>query len=181
MTPRAVVLVEGASDAAVLETLARRRATPPRDAAIVVLHGYTNLATALRALAPVAPARAAVLCDAGAAAYCRRVAHDVGATTGGFGAGLPVRVCETDLEDELIRALGTRRVHEVLAATGELAALHALAGQPGRRGRTAGENLRRFLSARSGRKARYGALFAAELDLGALPEPLRAVLDDVGL
>ncbi len=171
MTPAAVVLVEGASDAAVLETLARRRGTPPGDVAIVVLHGYTNLGTALAALAPVAPGRVAVLCDAGAAAYCRRAA----------GAAVPVRVCDADLEDELLRALGTARVHAVLDACGELAALHALARQPGRRGRSDDENLRRFLSARSGRKARYGALFAAELDLRALPDPLRRVLDDVGL
>lgn len=169
MTPAAVVLVEGASDAAVLETLARRRGAPPGDVAIVVLHGYTNLGTALAALAPAAPDRVAVLCDAGAAAYCRRVA----------GAAVPVRVCDADLEDELLRALGTARVHAVPDACGELAALHALARQPGRRG--ADENLRRFLSARSGRKTRYGALFAAELDLRALPGPLRRILDDVGL
>ncbi|WP_224386152.1 hypothetical protein [Pseudonocardia sp. ICBG1293] len=171
MTPRAVALVEGASDAAVLEGLARRRGTPPGTTRIVVLHGYTNLGSALRALAPAAPERVSVLCDAGAAAYCRRVA----------GPSVPVRVCDADLEDELLRALGPDRVHALLDAHGELAALHALARQPGRRDRGEVENLRRFLSARSGRKVRWGALLAGALDPGAPPDPLARVLDDVGL
>lgn len=109
--------------------------------------------------------------DAGAAAWCRGVA----------GPAVPVRVCDADLEDELLRALGTDRVHAVLDAHGELAALHALARRPGRRGCTDAENLRRFLSARSGRTIRYAALFAAALEPGELPDPLRRVLADVGL
>ncbi|MBP2368689.1 ATP-dependent endonuclease [Pseudonocardia parietis] len=169
--PRAVVLVEGASDAAAIETLARRRGEPPDDVKIVALHGYTNLPSALRTLGPAAPQRIAVLCDAGAEAYARRALGPAGTC----------RVCHADLEDELIRALGADRVRDVVEAQGELAGLRALERQPAQRDRTPEQLLHRFLGVRSGRKARYGGALAAALDLDALPDPLRLVLDDVGL
>jgi hypothetical protein len=171
VSPRAVVLVEGASDAAALETLARRRGHPAVGVAFVVLHGYTNLPAALRALAPAAPERVSVLCDAGAEAWVRRA----------LAPGTPCRVCRDDLEDEMIRALGVERVRELVGEQGELAGLRSLERQPAQRGRTPEQHLHRFLGVRSGRKARYGAVLAAALDLVAVPAPLAAVLDDVGL
>ncbi|WP_060575705.1 MULTISPECIES: hypothetical protein [unclassified Pseudonocardia] len=171
MSPRAVVLVEGASDAAAIETLARRRGRPPDGVAIVVLHGYTNLPAALRALAPAAPERVTVLCDAGAEAWVQRA----------LAPGMRCRVCREDLEDEMIRALGVERVRGLVGEQGELPGLRTLERQPAQRGRTPAQHLHRFLGVRSGRKARYGAVLAAALDLAALPEPLGAALDDVGL
>ncbi|ANY09508.1 hypothetical protein [Pseudonocardia sp. HH130630-07] len=171
MTPRAVVLVEGASDAAAIETLARRGGRPVDGVAIVVLHGYTNLGSALRALAPAAPARVTVLCDAGAEAWVRRALGEDGRC----------RVCHTDLEDELIRALGVERVREIVAGQGELTGLQILERQPAHRDRSPAQHLHRFLGTRSGRKERYGALLAAALAPEAVPAPLRAVLDDLGL
>ena len=62
--------------------------------------------------------------------------------------------CSTDLEDELIRALGTDGVEAVIDAAGEAQSLRLLAGMPAQRGWTRVAVLRRFLGSRSGRKAR---------------------------
>ena len=47
---------------------------------------------------------------------------------------------------------------------------------PAQRGWTQEALLRRFLTSRSGRKARYAALFVEALDLDRVPRPLTAVL-----
>ncbi|MFP5021426.1 hypothetical protein [Pseudonocardia phyllosphaerae] len=198
--PQAVVLVEGASDAAALETLARRRGSSRTTVAdgvvIVVLHGYTNLPAALRALDPVVPQRIAVLCDEGAAGWVARTLGPrmldprvLGPGLLGAASGPPrdgttpvtVRVCRSDLEDEMIRALGAGRVQELVDAEGELASLRSMRCQPAQRERSAEQQLHRFLGTRARRKERYGAVLAGALDLTALPEPLHRVLDDAGL
>ena len=72
-------------------------------------------------------------------------------------------VCEADLEDELIRALGTESVRRVVAAEGELADLPHLPGPAGAAGPPRRAQLRRFMGTRSGRKARYAPLLVAAL------------------
>ena len=84
--------------------------------------------------------------------------------------------CSTDLEDELIRALGVDGVEAVIAAAGEAQSLRLLAGMPAQRGWTRVALLRRFLGSQSGRKARYAALFVRALAPGQAPEPLAALL-----
>ena len=71
--------------------------------------------------------------------------------------------CSSDLEDELIRALGVDGVEAVIAAAGEAQSLRLLTGMPAQRGWTRVEVLRRFLGSQSGRKARYAALFVRAL------------------
>jgi len=87
--------------------------------------------------------------------------------------------CEPDLEHELIRALGTAGVLEVIAAEGELASLGRLQRQPAQRDRTTVEQLHRFLGVRSGRKARYAWLLARALAPEQVPRPLRGLVDHV--
>ncbi|HZW75028.1 MAG TPA: hypothetical protein VFF43_15895, partial [Caldimonas sp.] len=87
--------------------------------------------------------------------------------------------CEADLEDELIRALGTVAVERVLDAEGELASFRRFQEQPAQRGRELHAQLRRFLGTRSGRKVRYGALLVDALDLARVPRALELVLAHV--
>ena len=73
-------------------------------------------------------------------------------------------VCDADLEDELIRALGTARVEQIIAAEGELASLRTLQKQPAQRDRTLEQHLHRFMGVRSTRKYRYARLLVEALN-----------------
>jgi hypothetical protein len=88
-------------------------------------------------------------------------------------------VCEADLEDELIRALGTARVERVIDDEGELRSLRTLQKQPAQQGRPVEAQLRRFIGTRSGRKLRYARLLVEALDLGHVPRPLDRLLAHV--
>ena len=88
-------------------------------------------------------------------------------------------VCEVDLEDELIRALGVAAVERVLDQEGELASFRILQRQPAQRGRATEHQLHRFLGTRSGRKVRYGQLLIEALDLARVPRPLDLLLQAV--
>jgi hypothetical protein len=59
-------------------------------------------------------------------------------------------VCVADLEDELIRSLGTASVEQVIDAQGELGSFRTLQKQPAQQGRTDEDQLRRFMSTRGG-------------------------------
>ena len=85
-------------------------------------------------------------------------------------------MCEDDLEDELIRALGTDAVIDVVTREGELGLLHTFQQQPAQRGRSLHDQLHRFAGTKSGRKVRLAAALAAELALDAVPAPLLGVL-----
>jgi len=91
-------------------------------------------------------------------------------------AALGFFVCDNDLEDELIRALGTDAVIDVLTREGELGLLHTFQQQPAQRARSLHHQLHRFFGTKSGRKIRLAAALAAEVDLAAVPAPLRGVL-----
>ena len=181
-TLRSVVLVEGASDRVALLTLAERRG---RDLAsegieVVPMGGITNTRAFASHYGPLGLGLPlAGLYDAGDEA---RVRHGLAAA--GLAAalerrgpsGLGFHRCSADLEDELIRALGVERVEAVIETAGESRSLRLLAGMPAQRGWPRGAVLRRFLGARSGRKARYAALLVEALDPDLAPEPLSAVL-----
>ena len=84
----------------------------------------------------------------------------------------------TDLEAELIRAVGVDRVEQVIEQQGELPSFRRFQAQPAQRGRPADQQLHRFMGTKSMRKIRYGELLAAAVDLGAVPDPLRRVTVD---
>jgi hypothetical protein len=182
---QAAILVEGESDRAALEVLASRRG---RDLAadgiaIVPMGGATNIGRYLDAYGPAwRNLRLAGLCDAGAAAYFRsrleRAGLGVGLTSATM-AGLGFFVCDRDLEDELIRALGLGLVKEVIAAAGELPSLRRLQEQPAQRDRSEHDQLHRFMGSKSHRKEQYARLLTAALDLARVPPALNAVLDFV--
>ena len=182
----AVVLVEGVSDQVALEALAERRGRDlaAEGVAVVPLGGATNIGSFLERFGPAGlDVTLAGLCDAGEEAHFRR-----GLRLAGFGSNLDraemealgFYVCDVDLEDELIRALGATRVEDVVAAQGELGSFRILQKQPAQQGRSTEAQLRRFMGSRGGRKIRYARLLVDALDLGRVPRPLEGVLARVG-
>ena len=182
---RAAILVEGWSDQAAVEALALRRGHDLRAEGIVVvpIGGATNVERFVRALGPHGLGlRLAGLCDVAELQHVRRAL--VRAGVGASGAARSAdhdgfHACDADLEDELIRALGTATVERVLDGERELASFRRFQGQPAQRGRELHAQLRRFLGTRAGRKVRYGALLVNALDLDRVPRALDRVLADV--
>jgi len=177
-----VVLVEGVSDQRAVETLAARsgRDLDAEAVAVVAMGGATNIAHFLDLFGPAGRnLRLVGLCDAGQERGFRRGLDRAGpgsALTRAELARLGFFVCDTDLEDELIRALGAAAVEQVIAAQGELSSLRILQQQPAQRGRTRDQQLHRFLGTRSGRKIHYARLLVESLDLTRAPPPLERLL-----
>jgi len=165
----AVVLVEGASDRLALETLARRqgRDLAGEGVSVVATGGAQAVGRVVADLRSTA-ASIAGLCDAGEEALFRRA-----------GLGSTLYVCHADLEDELIRALGTDAVEGILEANGDLGSFRTLQKQAVWGGRPVEDQLRRFMGSGARRKARYAALLVEALDLSAMPPPLVGVLAEV--
>lgn len=179
---RAAILVEGWSDQAAIETLARRRGLDLRSQGIGVLAigGITNVGKFVDALGSNGLGlRLGALCDAAEEPYLMRALRLAGLADGGVGESrepLGFFVCNADLEDELIRALGPPAVEQVIASEGELSSFRRFQDQPAQRGREVHAQLRRFLGTRARRKIRYGALLVEALNLGRVPQPLDNVL-----
>jgi Overcoming lysogenization defect protein-like, TOPRIM domain len=180
--PRAIVLVEGASDQLALEALARRRGRnlDAEGVSVVPMGGATNIRSFLDRYGRHGfDLRLAGLCDAGEEGDFRR-----GLEGAGLGSNLTraemerlgFYVCVADLEDELIRALGVAAVERVIETQGELEALRTFQREPHWRARPAKEQLRRFFGTHRGRKIQSAALLVEALDLARVPRPLDAVL-----
>ena len=180
-----MVLVEGESDRAALQVLAARRGRDlgAEGVEVLAMGGATNIARFLAAYGPRGQdVRLAGLCDAGEEGYFRR-----GLERAGVGAGLSrvdtealgFFVCYADLEDELIRALGTAAVERVVEAQGDLGSFRLFQRQPAQQGRITSAQLHRFMGTRSGRKAQYARELVRALDLGRVPAALDGVLAHV--
>lgn len=177
-----VVLVEGVSDQIALEIVAAKRDRHFRNegVSIVPMGGATNIRRFLTLFgARGREAKLAGLYDLAEESHIRR-----GLEQGGLGRDLdPGRleslgffVCVTDLEDELIRCLGSRRVEQVIEVQGELASLRKMQNEPFHRGRPPEQHLHRFIGVHSGRKYRYARLLAEALDPASIPGPLERLL-----
>lgn len=181
---RAVVLVEGASDASALETLAVRRGRDlvAEGVAIVPTGGAQAIASSMEVFGPRGLGlRMAGLCDAGEEAELRRGVERSGVATGSDLSRAALEelgfyVCVEDLEDELIRGLGASAVEDVVASEGELRSFRTLQKQPAWLGRPTEDQLRRFMGSGSTRKIRYARLLVEALDLDRMPRPLDRVL-----
>jgi len=182
---RAVVLVEGVSDQFALEALAVRRGRnlAGEGVFIVPMGGATNVGHFLDLFGPNgSDLRLAGLCDAAEEGSFRR-----GLERAGVGSDLSrtemerlgFYVCFADLEDELIRSLGTAAVEHVINAQGELESFRTFQKQPAWRGRSTEQQLRRFIGTHSGRKIQSAALLVKALDLTRVPRPLDRVLAHV--
>ncbi|MFF9911489.1 TOPRIM nucleotidyl transferase/hydrolase domain-containing protein [Streptomyces sp. NPDC013457] len=167
---RTAVLLEGPSDLAAVETLAARRG---RDLAaegvsVVAMGGAMNVGRYAGLLGPPGLGlRLTGLCDEREAPYYDRGLDRAGAPRDG------VFVCVADLEDELIRTLGTERAEQIVRAEDDdLRAWQTFLRQPAQHGRTRHQQLRRFLGTKKGRKIRYGHLLVEALSPDRIPAPL---------
>lgn len=182
---RAVVLVEGWSDQAAVQTVAERqgRDLAAEGVAVVPMGGATNIRTYLDVFGPGGLGLPlAGMYDVAEEGYIRR-----GLQHAGFDAGTDrdqleacgFYACVVDLEDELIRSLGAPAVERVVEAQGELRSFHTLQKQAPHLGRATEQQLHRFMGSRGGRNIRYGRLLVEALDLAAIPRPLVEVLTRV--
>ena len=179
VTTRAVVFVEGASDRLAVEALAARwgRDLRAEGVAVTPIGGAHAIANALREVDRAIDV--AGLCDVGEEAAFRRALEATG-----FGAGLDraameergFYVCDSDLEDELVRALGTARVAEIIETQGETGRFRTFQKQPEKRELSLERQLHGFMW---NRKVRYAPLLVAALDLDRVPRPLAGVLAHV--
>jgi hypothetical protein len=176
---RSVVLVEGPSDAAAVEALARRlrHDLDAEGVSIVAIGGYGNLGRFLERYGPSGlGVRLAGLYDAPEERYFSR-----GLARAGFGSGLTRAdlealgffACSANLEDELTRALGPKAMEELLEAQRELSAFRTYQKQPAHREEAIETQLTGFLW---NRKHKYGVLIVNALDLDRMPRPLTGVL-----
>jgi hypothetical protein len=179
---RAAILVEGWSDQAAVETLAVRRGIDLRAEGIVVvpIGGVTNLGHFIEALGPRGLGLAlAGLYDVGEQRHVLRSLEHCGLGSGlthAWAQALGFFACDADLEDELIRALGTAAVERVIESEGELGSFRRFQVQPFQQTQDHHAQLRRFMGTRAGRKVRYGSLLVTALALDQMPCSLDCVL-----
>ncbi|KQU66422.1 hypothetical protein ASC58_15400 [Phycicoccus sp. Root101] len=186
---RVVVLLEGQSDVAAVRALlgVRPVTVQPDRLDLVDMGGVTNIRRHLADLVAQsahangdAPARLRVLglCDVGEAGYFARALASIGHPVGSADdmAALGFHVCDQDLEDELIRALGVERVIEVLDRLRLLDRFVTFRRQPTWEGRPVTDQLRRFSGTTSGRKALVAQALAAATTAEQVPPPLAALV-----
>jgi hypothetical protein len=177
---RTIVLVEGVSDKAAIEALAKRggRNLAQEGIRIVAIGGATKISQFLDRFGPLG-LNLAGLCDVGEERHFRRALERAG-----FGSGLTrsdmerlgFYVCDADLEDELIRALGVEAVLEVVAAQGDLGRFRIFQRQPEWEERSYAAQLRRWLGTTAHRKIFYAELLVNALELHRVPMPLERLL-----
>lgn len=173
-----VVLVEGVSDVAALETLAMRLGLDlaARQVCVIPMGGVTNVAKFAAALGPAGfGMQLAGLYDAGEERHVRRGLERAGLGLTGLGlAGF--FACVDDLEDEFIRALGAEQMERILDAHGDLRLFRVFQNQPEKRDTPIEQQLHRFLGTTAGRKERYGRILAESVDIAHIPQPLANLL-----
>jgi hypothetical protein len=175
---RFLVLVEGVSDRIAVETLAARlgRDLAAEQVEVVAIGGAQAIGRHLDALEP--GVGVAGLVDAGEEPAFRNALERAGVAPVSTRAELERHgffVCEADLEDELIRALGAEGVEAVLEAKGDLGAFRTFQKQPQWQGRPPEAQLRRHFGASAG-KIKYARPLVEALDLERIPRPLEALL-----
>ncbi|WP_221351083.1 ATP-dependent endonuclease [Streptomyces beigongshangae] len=179
---RTVVLVEGGSDRAAVEALAARhgRDLDEEGVSVVPLGGATSIGRFVDLCGPRGLGiRLAGLCDAAEERFFRRALERAGLGSGLTADGLEslgFHLCDADLEDELIRSLGTDAVQRVVGEQGESRAFRTFRNQPAQRGWTEERLLHRFMGTHAGRKAQYARELVARLDLDRTPRPLERLL-----
>ena len=176
-----LILVEGVSDQVALETLAARRGRDlvAERVAVVAIGGAQAIGSALRTRHD--ETRLAGLCDAAEERDFGRALEQAG-----LGSNLTRErmeklgfyVCDADLEDELIRALGAAAVQAVLERNGNLSSFRTFQKQPQWEDRPTEDQLRRFFGSSAG-KIKYARLLVEALDLTRVPRPLDSVLTHV--
>jgi hypothetical protein len=177
-----VVLVEGTSDQAAIDTLAKRlgRDLEKEGVTTVPIGGATKIWPFLEVLGPRGlNVKLAGLYDIGEERHFRRALERAGFGTQLTRAdmeSLGFYVCAADLEDELIRSLGVEMVLAVVVAQGDLWKFRIFQRQPEWCDRNPAAQLRRWLGTTARRKQTYAKLLVNALDMNRVPEPLERLL-----
>jgi hypothetical protein len=176
-----VIFVEGPSDVASLRALAAARGLDEaqHEFQLVSMGGVTNIRHHLSRLATEHPsARPAGLCDGPEERFFARALRDQGHQVESRQdmERLGFFVCERDLEEEVIRALGPETAEGILADLRLLGRFRTFQRQPEWRDRSLDEQLRRFTGVASGRKVLLAQRFAEVLTPATTPRPLASLL-----
>ena len=177
-----VVLVEGRSDQLAVTALARRldRDLAAEGVAVVPMQGATNIGHFLQRYGPPGlDLRLAGLCDAAEVRFFQQGFQRAGLGAVPTAADLESHhffICDADLEDELIRALGVDAVERLLDEHRDLASFRLFQRQPAQSGKSDQARLRRFMGTRGGRKIQYAPLLVAALDPSSIPKPLHRLI-----
>ena len=180
-----IVLVEGISDQLALNALVRRLGwnAQAEGIAIVAMGGATNIGHFLELLLGTpGNVQMAGLCDRGEEPLFQRALERAGLgvnLTRSQMEALGFYVCDADLEDELIRAVGVDRVLSVVAAQDDMEAFRTFQHQHAWQKQGGEAQLRRWLGAKTLRKFRYATLLVDALDLDRIPKPLACLLAHV--
>lgn len=181
---RAAILVEGESDKYALEALAFRknRNLDADGVTIVVMRGAGSIKTFLALLGPNGlRVKLAGLCDAAEESQWSDTlkAHGFGTKLDRTAmASLGFYVCDKDLEDVLITAVGEQETLHIIDSQGETAAFNLFAKQPDHSSQSRHEQLHDFLHSR-GRQITYAPQLVDCLDLKKLPVSLEGIIDAV--
>ena len=179
---RAVVLVEGVSDQRALVALAKRRERDleAEGVSVVPIGGAHAVGSHLARYGPRGlDLKLAGLCDVGEEGAFLRALERAGMgrdLTREDMEELGFFVCVSDLEEELVRALGSAAVLAVIEEQGELGPFRTFQKQLAKRELGLDEQLWRFMW---NRKIRYAPLLVDALDLDRVPRPLDGVLAHV--
>lgn len=166
---RSVVLVEGVSDQAAIDTAANRLGCDLAGEGVLVMPigGAQALERTMAELQVRAPRlRTAGMCDVGEVEFFRRSLPDA-----------DIAVCTEDLEDELVRAAGRELLERIADDLGELRALRTLQAQGPWRDATHAAQFHRFIRSRAGRGQRYAVAILQALDAERIPPPLRRTVE----
>lgn len=182
---RSVLLVEGASDAIAIKTLAHRRGIDLSAEGVTVIEmgGATRIGMHLELYGPQGFGfRLAGLYDASEARIVERSLGRAGLSTPLEPAdpeSLGFYMCVKDLEDELIRVVGMDSIEQLTRAAGDLQSFRTFQRQPAWQDRPGDQQFHRFLGAGARRKIRYASLLVQAMDLTCTPRPLASVLDHI--
>ncbi len=176
---RAVILVEGPADQYALEALAQRRGRnlDAEGISIVPIGGANTIGTYLQLFGPSGfDIPLAGLCD-----QDKEPVFSKALEAAGLGQNLNRQameqigffVCDLDLEDVLIRAVGAQNTEQLIDQRGDLADLRRLQQQPEYQNAPLDEQVKAFVGKR---KIEYAPVLVDGLDLGHVPHPLDEVL-----
>lgn len=177
---RTVVLVEGRSDRLALERLADRLGhdLTVAEVEIVDVGGVTNFRSNLMRFGPMGEnLRLAGLCDAGERQIVLRALESAGVAedlTPDAMASLGFFVCEGELEDELLKAVGVSAMLQIIEQNGDLPRFRTMQRQLVYRAASVETQVRYLMTQK---KIAYAPHIIDALDLARVPNVLSAVLD----
>jgi len=181
---RAVILVEGQSDKYALEAVAakKKRNLDADGVTIVAMRGAGGISTFLSLLGPNGlKLKLAGLCDAKEESKWAQAleAHGLGSKLDRTSmATIGFEVCDGDLEEVLIAAVGETTTLSIIDAQGDQADFNSFAQQPTQNTKSLSHQLHDFLHSR-GRNTTYAPLMVDAIDAGKLPAALENLINAI--